>query len=444
MNDIESKPPNTSEILPQPPQLTPPVHYSSYNFSDDVNRPVPGWPSLARVIADHPEFEAFPSFSDLAIKSLLYYHVELISLRKDLHKAEWADYRDLEGGDLTRYAENLSLLIAAREKAIQDNTQLPQQWILMQKIRTTLDQYSQSSQTSSGNITNPMNQIDAALQQLSNVSDFMKADNGNVQSLKECVKHFCSRGPLEGDGASTWGNTHEKSRDWKSLWARFYGLFTSIFVPPDLGPHPTPFVFQEDLIFPRQGSKPPDSLTLWVLHSFIPFYGHLRRSFLSLWYRQRGIEKQSTIHSEKILTSYYSPHYILRFTFVVITVVACLLPTVAIIVLAKVNSKDLILKLLTAFTAIFALGLIFLSSSSTREQIFLATIGYASFLPSRRHLELKANKNHTVSLLLWWYLFRSRLLHSRLDHARRQGKKGLPGCSRDMFKGVRRLLYASE
>jgi hypothetical protein len=76
-----------------------------------------------------------------------------------------------------------------------------------------------------------------------------------------------------------------------------------------------------------------------------------------------------------LTTSYYSGLRILRLTFILIIVVACLLPTVAIIVLAQINSKGLVLKLITVFTAVFSLGLILFSSSSSRQQIFVATIG---------------------------------------------------------------------
>jgi hypothetical protein len=114
-----------------------PFHFDP---ADNVNRPVPGWPALANLISNAHHLEAFPSFADLAIKSLLYYQAELISLRKDLHKAEWADYRNIDNED---HAENLGFLISARDNAIKNNTQLPEQWVLMEKIRTTLEKYSQ-------------------------------------------------------------------------------------------------------------------------------------------------------------------------------------------------------------------------------------------------------------------------------------------------------------
>lgn len=141
MNEIGSKAPPSLQAQTIPAR---PV----YDAATDVNNPVPGWPSLAKRIISRNEFEAFPSFSDLAIKSLLYYQAELVHLRKKLHKAEWADFRrdppdDAASIPAARFAEDINLLFEARDQAIQENTQLPEQWILIEQIRTTLDKYSQ-------------------------------------------------------------------------------------------------------------------------------------------------------------------------------------------------------------------------------------------------------------------------------------------------------------
>jgi hypothetical protein len=114
------------------------------NLADDVTSPVPGWPTLAKVIAGRPDLEAFASFRDLNIKSLLYYQAELIHLRKLLHKEEWACYRQTDDEYHSGFfAENLSLLVSARDDSIEDEEPLPQQWVLIEKIRTTLKKYSE-------------------------------------------------------------------------------------------------------------------------------------------------------------------------------------------------------------------------------------------------------------------------------------------------------------
>jgi hypothetical protein len=105
---------------------------------DDVNGPVPGWPAFARIIANKPAFQAFPSFADLSAKSLLYYQAELISLRKKLHEAEYEDHYQGDG-DQTYFAEDLDYLIEYGRRE-----EKPKQWELMEQIRTVLNKYSTS------------------------------------------------------------------------------------------------------------------------------------------------------------------------------------------------------------------------------------------------------------------------------------------------------------
>lgn len=103
----------------------------------EVNDPVPGWPRLAKTISEHPELEAFPSFTDLCVKSLLYYQAELIALRKELHEEELKDWGVSEEEESFLYSGNLNSLIDDR----------PQQWVVIEKIRTTLEKYSKLVQT---------------------------------------------------------------------------------------------------------------------------------------------------------------------------------------------------------------------------------------------------------------------------------------------------------
>jgi hypothetical protein len=64
----------------------------------------------------------------------------------------------------------------------------------------------------------------------------------------------------------------------------------------------------------------------------------------------------------------------LRFTSYVATVVACILPTLAIGVLATAHGTTHILLYIGGFTALFAIGLIVLTNpDTTRVEIFTAT-----------------------------------------------------------------------
>jgi hypothetical protein len=80
---------------------------------------------------------------------------------------------------------------------------------------------------------------------------------------------------------------------------------------------------------------------------------------------------------EKNLTT-YTP---LRFNSEYITsmftlLAACLLPVVAIIVLSRVHTMEMILGLIALFNTVFACGLVFLSPKSSRIEIFSATATY--------------------------------------------------------------------
>jgi hypothetical protein len=110
--------------------------------SEDVKRPVLGWPLLAKIMAGKPDLEAFPSFTDLNIKSLLYYQAELVSLRSKLHKAEYDDCRNTDTNEpASSYAYDLDFLFAARDNE-DDPADWPEQWKLMERMRIVLTKYS--------------------------------------------------------------------------------------------------------------------------------------------------------------------------------------------------------------------------------------------------------------------------------------------------------------
>jgi hypothetical protein len=241
--------------------------------------------------------------------------------------------------------------------------------------------------------------------QFSNITALQDAGSGNVNTLRSLVKKVKENNSLKGEAAQTWGDTLEDTDDSKSLSELFWGLFTGFFVSPDRERQVKEGEFKEHLIVPRKGQKP-DGLTLWVTRSFIPFYDPFRTKYLvpffkpiwsalvvlwntlvSLWHcrwpkQPRDEEKLSptTTHSSHSSRSTlldhfteYSGHWIVRLTSLITTVVACLLPTVAITILAQVHHMGLILGLIAVFTAVFAVGLVLLSSSSSRVEIFTAT-----------------------------------------------------------------------
>lgn len=106
--------------------------------AEDVNKPVEGWPALAKLMNDTPDLEAFPSFTDLNLKSLLYYQAELIYLRKELHTVEWKDFRNSTGtDDSSKFSKDLVWVFMA----VEDGNP-PEQWALICRIRDVLEKYS--------------------------------------------------------------------------------------------------------------------------------------------------------------------------------------------------------------------------------------------------------------------------------------------------------------
>lgn len=154
-----------------------------------------------------------------------------------------------------------------------------------------------------------------------------------------------------------------------------------------------------DLIVPRQGHKV-DGLTLWVANEFVPFYQRLldtawnpkkaERNCLPLpnrWRERKSANSTPPTGSEKgeppTLNS-YSEGRMLRFTSSVATVIACLLPTLAIAILARMHSAGTILGVIAAFTAVFAIGLMFLTDAGiSRVEIFTATAALVLILSLR-------------------------------------------------------------
>lgn len=108
------------------------------NSDDYPDEPVKGWPQVAKLMAENPDFACFPRFPDLNIKSLLYYQVELTCLRKELHQTEWDDKRKGEG-DVRKYARRADYLI---DPFNLDDECSKKQWKLLQRIRVLLREYS--------------------------------------------------------------------------------------------------------------------------------------------------------------------------------------------------------------------------------------------------------------------------------------------------------------
>jgi hypothetical protein len=105
------------------------------NFEDEPKNPVPGWPQVAELMSNIPDFASFNRFSALQIKSLLYYQAELEILKAELREEELEDYRR---GDerAIEYSKRADFLVRSRNK------ENHRQWDVILKIRTVLKEYS--------------------------------------------------------------------------------------------------------------------------------------------------------------------------------------------------------------------------------------------------------------------------------------------------------------
>lgn len=182
----------------------------------------------------------------------------------------------------------------------------------------------------------------------------------------------------------TWGNLYRIEKDSGSLRWGFVKLLWNLVWPKSSSSD------ELDLVAIRPPSNI-DGFTRWVASDFIPYYtdfceylrpkpasndeeGSTRTSLAEAVERpeEQVLSEKSAPESNTLST--YSENSMLKFTSAVSTVVACLLPTVAIIVLAQVQGLRNLLLCLVGFAVIFSVGLIFLTSGTTsRVEIFTAT-----------------------------------------------------------------------
>jgi hypothetical protein len=121
------------------------VHQQIPALSDDLSSPLPGWPALAKIIAERPSLESFQTFRELRVKSLLYYQAELDMLRKELRAVEFHDFqtgekREIE--DASKFGTDLEYLFASRDNK---DPKLSRQWTLIERIRDVLKEYGMSA-----------------------------------------------------------------------------------------------------------------------------------------------------------------------------------------------------------------------------------------------------------------------------------------------------------
>lgn len=365
---------------------------------DDLSRPLHGWPELAKTIEKYPDFEAFPRFRDLNIKSLLYYQCQLSQLREELHEIEWMDHRENPYPCAHNYNSRADSLISSAGYKDEKMSVAREQIEKVEEIRVVLEKYN------------------SALLQYSQVNELPKADVVNVNSLHHWLMDpKLGKNTIGGPGAESWGKLERNSPAPESLLSQFLHLFKSRTLEED--------DIKLDLVVPRKCEKV-DGLTLWVAHKWIPFWHNLPQWSFKLSRssssqsgashehdvedrcsaeREKGVPSRTSLRCKmsrwcgwpkphELVTSNeetsvqptldtYSMNSMLRFTSFVATVVACLLPTVAITVLSTVHTTAMLLGFIALFTAIFAIGLMSLTNPGTsRTEIFTATAAFSAVL----------------------------------------------------------------
>jgi len=231
-----------------------------------------------------------------------------------------------------------------------------------------------------------LEKYNAALIQFSQISALPQPDGFNIDCLRGWILDPEMGGAkIKGSGRSSWGKLDDEHRVYKGLRWHLLRLVKSPFVSG------TPEEVCPDLVTPQQPEKI-DGLTRWVANDWVPFW-----DFLCEWIsgkapkkpeadieaaKKKKVDKKINHQNEPGPTLVtYSMNVMLRFTSLVATLVACLLPIIAITVLSKMHTSAKILGYMALFTALFALGLMSLTPPGTsRTEIFTATAAFSAVL----------------------------------------------------------------
>ena len=104
--------------------------------------------ALSRLMSDHPEALVIRSFSELQIKSLLYYQAELAELEAELEEIEREDFTSSDAArkNFSSHWKSLtatgSSSLTLSDKAASQDLGSRQQWRLVLRIRDALKDYS--------------------------------------------------------------------------------------------------------------------------------------------------------------------------------------------------------------------------------------------------------------------------------------------------------------
>jgi hypothetical protein len=252
---------------------------------------------------------------------------------------------------------------------------------------------------------------DAALLQYSQINTLPEADPLNVKSLRTWIEDpQLGDMVISGPGSETWGELLPVSDSQPPpLTQEFFDVLRSAFQSKK------PEKDDLDLVVPCRVEKL-DGFTRWIATKVVPLWQHYKDRKKSLWrilWMELGSRKETkeageekyhpsaksdksafTLPSMKQIILHpfqrnkpkenqaksvptiqtYSENNIRRFTSHVATIIACLLPIVAIGVLSTMHRTPEIIGFITLFVGIFAIGLMCVADADTkRTDIFTAT-----------------------------------------------------------------------
>jgi len=314
---------------------------SAPTVSDD---PLRGWTRLAKEMAKTSEFESFCRFQELNVKNLLYYQEEIAMLQKQLKKIE---REDKEGGRVRqKYDRSAEEMFAYYRKNQGKDPRDPRDLKENEQCRLVLE------------IRELLRQYNAALIQHAEVSRLPRPGRENVKTLRAKLSD-ASGIYITGSGENSWGEFGSDTDKREPLIRQFLSVLKNLFVWQSQ----TSSKSDLDLVTVHQ---PPelDKFTYWVAQYWIPFWHRIRYSKVV----------------EYTETKEYSQSKMLKFTSFVATIVACLLPTASIAILATAKTTPQRLGYIAGFTALFAIMLMWLTDAKSRVPIFTATSAFSAVL----------------------------------------------------------------
>lgn len=236
---------------------------------------------------------------------------------------------------------------------------------------------------------------DEALLQHSRVSALSDPEDYNVSSLRRWLGKQAGGAcqvRCESGTDRTWGHVQDTGVP-ASLWVHLRMVVKALLISKPASKS------RRDLVVTHPESKI-DGLSRWIVYNLAPLYWTWRDERERRKQQRRNMAAQAMDAStEKVpnpevfgteaqggTCTFDEPQDVcdtvksmseataVRFTSSLSTVVACLLPVVAIAVLTQVKGERNLLLCITAFAIIFAVGLIALTQgTSTRTEIFAAT-----------------------------------------------------------------------